>query len=72
MPLLLKASQMAIAYGQGNQTFAIIDHEGIFRLKTKSLMPVGELRDEVLLALADLPPPRGGSGGNGGNGGGNV
>ena len=56
MPLLLKASQMAIAYGQGNQTFAIIDHEGIFRLKTKSLMPVGELRDEVVLALADLPP----------------
>ena len=56
MPLLLKASQMATAYGQTYQTFAIIDHEGTFRLKTKSLIPMEDLRDEVVLALADLPP----------------
>ena len=56
MPLLLKASEMATAYGQGNQSFAIIDHEGIFRLKTASLIPMDDLRDEVVLALADLPP----------------
>ena len=56
MPLLLNASQMASDYGQTYQTFAIIDHEGIFRFKTTFLIPMDELRDEVLLALADLPP----------------
>ena len=56
MPLLLNASRMATDYGQTYQTFAIIDHEGIFRLKTTFLMPMDELRDEVVLALADLPP----------------
>ncbi len=57
MPLLLNASRMATAYGQANQTFAIIDHEGLFRYKTSSLVPMDELRDEVVLALAALPPP---------------
>ena len=56
MPLLLNASQMASDYGQSYQTFAIIDHEGLIRFKTTSLIPTEELRDEVLLALADIPP----------------
>ena len=56
MPLLLNASQMASDYGQSYQTFAIIDHEGLIRFKTTSLIPADELRDEVLLALADIPP----------------
>ena len=56
MPLLLNASQMASDYGQSYQTFAIIDHEGLIRFKTTSLIPMEELRDEVLLALADIPP----------------
>ena len=57
MPFLLNASQMAAAYGQTYQTFVIIDHEGFLRLKTNFLIPMDELRDEVVLALADLPPP---------------
>ena len=56
MPFLLNASQMASDYGQTYQTFAIIDHEGLIRFKTTSLIPMDELRDEVVLALADLPP----------------
>ena len=56
MPFLLNASQMATDYGQTYQTFAIIDHEGSIRFKTTSLIPMDDLRDEVLLALADLPP----------------
>ena len=56
MPFLLNASQMAAAYGQSYQTFVIIDHEGFLRLKTNFLIPMDELRDEVVLALADLPP----------------
>ena len=56
MPLLLNASQMASDYGQSYQTFTIIDHEGLVRFKTASLIPMEELRDEVLLALADIPP----------------
>ena len=56
MPLLLNASQMASDYGQSYQTFTIIDHEGLIRFKTTSLIPMDELRDEVLLALADIPP----------------
>ncbi len=56
MPFLLNAGQMATEYGQTYQTFAIIDHEGFIRFKTTSLIPMDELRDEVLLALADLPP----------------
>ena len=56
MPFLLNASQMASDYGQTYQTFAIIDHEGLIRFKTTSLIPMDELRGEVLLALADLPP----------------
>ena len=56
MPLLLNASQMASDYGQSYQTFAIIDHEGLIRFKTTSLIPIEELRDEVLLVLADIPP----------------
>ena len=56
MPLLLNASQMASDYGQSYQTFAIIDHEGLIRFKTTFLIPMDELRDEVLLALADIPP----------------
>ena len=72
MPLLLNASYMASDYGQSYQTFAIIDHEGFIRFKTNFLIPMDELREEVVLALADLPPARGGSGGNGGNGGGDV
>ena len=56
MPFLLNASQMANAYGQAYQTFAIIDHEGFIRFKTNFLIPMDELREEVVLALADLPP----------------
>ena len=56
MPLLLNASQMASDYGQSYQTFAIIDYEGLIRFKTSYLIPMDELRDEVLLALADIPP----------------
>ena len=56
MPLLLEASQMATDFGQTYQTFAIIDHEGSIRFKTTSLIPMDDLRDEVLLALADIPP----------------
>ena len=56
MPLLLNASQMASDYGQSYQTFTIIDHEGLIRFKTTSLIPMDELRDEVVLALADIPP----------------
>jgi len=56
MPFLLNASQMATDYGQTYQTFAIVDHEGLIRFKTTSLIPMDDLRDEVLLALADLPP----------------
>ena len=56
MPLLLNASQMASDYGQSYQTFTIIDHEGRIRFKTASLIPMEDLRDEVLLALADIPP----------------
>ena len=56
MPLLLNASQMASDYGQSYQTFTIIDHEGLIRFKTSFLIPMDELRDEVLLALADIPP----------------
>ncbi len=56
MPLLLKASQMASDYGQSYQTFTIIDHEGLIRFKTHSLIPMDELRAEVLGALADIPP----------------
>ena len=56
MPFLLNASQMAADYGQTYQTFAIVDHEGIIRFKTTSLIPMDDLRDEVLLALDDLPP----------------
>ncbi len=56
MPLLLNASQMASDYGQSYQTFTIIDHEGLIRFKTRSLIPMDELRAEVLLALADIPP----------------
>ena len=56
MPFLLNASQMANAYGQSYQTFAIIDHEGFIRFKTNFLIPMDELREEVVLALADLPP----------------
>ena len=55
MPLLLNAGQMATDYGQTYQTFAIIDHEGFIRFKTNSLIPMDDLRDEVVLALADLP-----------------
>ena len=55
MPFLLNASQMATDYGQTYQTFAIIDHEGFIRFKTNSLIPMEDLRDEVMLALADLP-----------------
>ena len=47
---------MANAYGQSYQTFAIIDHEGFIRFKTNFLIPMDELREEVVLALADLPP----------------
>ena len=56
MPLLLNASQMASDYGQSYQTFTIINHEGLIRFKTTFLIPMDELRDEVLLALADIPP----------------
>ena len=56
MPLLLNASQMASDYGQSYQTFTIIDHEGLIRFKTTFLIPMDELRDEVVLALADIPP----------------
>ena len=56
MPLLLNASRMASDYGQSYQTFTIIDHEGLIRFKTSYLIPMDELRDEVLLALADIPP----------------
>lgn len=56
MPFLLNASQMASDYGQTYQTFAIIDHEGLIRFKTTSLIPMDELRGEILLALADIPP----------------
>ena len=56
MPLLLNASQMASDYGQTYQTFAIIDHEGSIRFKTTSLIPMDDLREEVLLTLDDLPP----------------
>lgn len=56
MPLLLNASQMTSDYGQTYQTFAIIDHEGLIRFKTTFLIPIDELRDEVVLALADIPP----------------
>ncbi len=55
MPFLLNAGQMATDYGQTYQTFTIIDHEGFIRFKTTSLIPMDELRDEVVLALADLP-----------------
>ena len=55
MPFLLNAGQMATEYGQTYQTFTIIDHEGFIRFKTTSLIPMDELRDEVVLALADLP-----------------
>ena len=56
MPLLLNGAHMTIKYGQTYQTFAIIDHEGLIRFKTSFLIPMDELRDEVLLALADIPP----------------
>ena len=56
MPLLLNASQMASDYGQSYQTFTIINHEGLIRFKTSFLIPMDELRDEVLLALAAIPP----------------
>ena len=56
MPLLLNGAHMTIKYGQTYQTFAIIDHEGSIRFKTSFLIPMDELRDEVVLALADLPP----------------
>ena len=56
MPFLLNAGQMATDFGQTYQTFTIIDHEGFIRFKTNSLIPMDELRDEVVLALADLPP----------------
>ena len=56
MPLLLNASQMASDYGQAYQTFTIIDHEGLIRFKSSYLIPMEDLRDEVLLALADIPP----------------
>ena len=55
MPFLLNAGQMATDYGQTYQTFTIIDHDGFIRFKTTSLIPMDELRDEVVLALADLP-----------------
>ncbi len=55
MPFLLNASQMASDYGQSYQTFTIIDHEGRIRFKTSYLIPMDELRDEVLLALAAVP-----------------
>ena len=55
MPLLLNASRMASDYGQSYQTFAIIDHEGLIRFKSSYLIPMEDLRDEVLLALADIP-----------------
>ncbi len=55
MPFLLNASQMASDYGQSYQTFTIIDHEGLIRFKTAFLIPMDQLRDEVLLALADIP-----------------
>ena len=56
MPLLLNGAHTTIKYGQTYQTFAIIDHEGLIRFKTSFLIPTDELRDEVVLALADLPP----------------
>ena len=56
MPFLLNAGQMATDFGQTYQTFTIIDHEGFIRFKTNFLIPMDELRDEVVLALADLPP----------------
>ena len=55
MPFLLNAGRMATDFGQTYQTFTIIDHEGFIRFKTTSLIPMDELRDEVVLALADLP-----------------
>ena len=56
MPLLLNGAHTTMQYGQTYQTFAIIDHEGFIRFKTTFLIPMDELRDEVVLALADLPP----------------
>ena len=56
MPLLLNGAHTTIKYGQTYQTFTIIDHEGFIRFKTSFLIPTDELRDEVVLALADLPP----------------
>ena len=56
MPLLLNGAHTTMKYGQTYQTFAIIDHEGFIRFKTTFLIPMEDLRDEVVLALADLPP----------------
>ena len=56
MPFLLNASGMAAKYGLGNQSFAVIDHEGIFRYKVNSLVGWDLLRSEITRALDQLPP----------------
>ena len=55
MPFLLNASGMAANYGLGNQSFAIIDHEGIFRYKVNSLVSWDILRGEITQAIDQLP-----------------
>ena len=54
MPFLLKASGMAANYGLGNQSFAIIDHEGNFRYKVNSLVGWDILRGEITQALEEI------------------
>jgi hypothetical protein len=53
MPFLLNASGMGANYGLGNQSFAIIDHEGIFRYKVNSLVSWDFLRSEITQALEE-------------------
>lgn len=55
MPFLLNASGMSASYGLGYQSFAVIDHEGIFSYKVNSLVSWDILRGEITQAIDRLP-----------------
>ena len=55
MPLLLDGSRTAIKYGQPLESFVIIDPEGNLRYKSNSSVSMDKIRDEVALALSELP-----------------
>lgn len=54
MPFLLNASGMSANYGLGYQSFAVIDHEGIFSYKVNSLVGWDILRGEIAQALEEI------------------